>query len=290
MPSKIMLNYENALFYPNFSTDPDLKIIAALFPLCHTTAPCTSLNFHEDLEIVFFLKEGADCIQKDTVYHIAPGDVVVANAYVPHQLRVTKDGMGYFTFVIPNSFCKFNSIDVTKLYFQERIRDDRLTALFYQAIEVFKADAPWRNAALKAKILEILVYLYQSYSTPQEAQPPVQDRGWKYVYAAIQYIRGNLSKKLTVAEVAEYAGASEAHFMREFKRITGASVTGYINTARCEYAQTLLQIGSYKIKETAALCGFENEEYFTKVFKKHIGQTPSEYARLTRAAQEDLKP
>lgn len=284
MSSKILLNYKNAVFYPNFSTDTDLQISMGLYPVCHVTARISPLNFHEDLEIIFFLKEGADCIQEDKLFHIVPGDVVIANAYVPHQLKVTKNGMGYFTMIIPNSFCKYNSMDATTLHFQEQIHDDRLIALFYQAIDLFKADAPWRNIALKAKVLEILVFLYQNYSTSQAAHPPMVDKSWKYIYAAIQYIKENISQKLTVAEIAEYAGASQSHFMREFKRITGSTVTAYINTARCEYAESLLQSQKYKVKETAALCGFENEEYFTKVFKKHTGRTPSEYIKSTQMA------
>lgn len=284
MASKILLNYKNAVFYPNFPTDTDLPITIGLYPICHTTAKGSTWNFHEDLELVFYLKEGADASREDRVYHIQAGDVMVANSYVPHHMTVTKDGMGYFTMIIPNSFCKYNSIDVTTLHFQEHIHDDRLIALFYQAIDLFKADAPWRNAALKAKALEILVFLYQNYSTPQVAQPPMVDKSWKYIYAAIQYIKENISQKLTVAQIAEYAGASESHFMREFKRITGSTVTAYINTARCEYAESLLQSRKYKVKEAAALCGFENEEYFTKVFKKHTGKTPSEYMKATQLA------
>ena len=282
MSSKILLNYKKAVFYPNFSTDTDLQITMALFPICHTTAKTSVLNFHEDLELTFFLREGADCIWGENIHSIQAEDVMVANAYVPHQLLVTKDGMGYFTFIIPNSFCKYNSIDVTTLHFQEHIHDQQLIRLFYETIDIFKTDAPWRNAALKAKVLEILVFLYQNYSTPQAAQPPMVDKSWKYIYAAIQYIKENISRKLTVAQIAEYAGASESHFMREFKRITGSTVTGYINTARCEYAESLLQSQKYKVKEAAALCGFENEEYFTKVFKKHTGRTPSEYIKATQ--------
>lgn len=282
MPSKILLNYKNAVFYPNFPTDTDLPFTIGLFPVCHTTARISALNFHEDLEITFFLKEGADCIQGDSIYSIQVEDVVVANSYVPHQLLVTKNGMGYFTFTVPNSFCKYNSIDVTTLRFQEHIHDPSLIRLFYEAIDIFKTDAPWRNAALKAKVLEILVFLYRNYSTPQAAQPPMVDKSWKYIYAAIQYIKENISQKLTVAEIAEYAGASESHFMREFKRITGSTVTGYINAARCEYGENLLLSGKYKIKEVAALCGFENEEYFTKVFKKQTARTPSEYMKAAQ--------
>lgn len=283
MASKILLNYKNAVFYPNFPTDTDLLITMGLYPVCHTTARVNRWNFHEDLELTFFLKEGADCFREDRVYHVQTGDVMVANAYVPHHMVVTKNGMGYFTMIIPSSFCKYNSIDITTLYFQERIHDERLIQIFYKLIDLYKSDAPWRTAAIKLTVLEILMLLWQNYSTPQEAQPPMLDKSWKYIYAATQYIKENLSRKLTVAEIAQYAGASESHLMREFKRITDSTVTGYINTARCEYAENLLLTGKYKIKEVASLCGFENEDYFTKVFKKHCGHSPSGYVKSIQA-------
>lgn len=287
MTSKILLNYKNSLFYPNLPTGVDLPFIIGLYPVCHTTAKLSVPNFHEDLEISFFLKGGATCIREDRFYDVQAGDTVISNAYVPHHMVVTQNGMSYFAITISNSFCKYNSIDTNALRFQEHIHDEQLASLFYQAITIYKSNTTWRNAALKAKVLEILVFLYQNYSTSQVATLPMSHKSWKYIYTAIQYIKENFSRKLSVPEIAQYAGISESHFMREFKRITGSSVTGYINTARCEYARNLLQSGKYKIKDVATLCGCENEEYFTKVFKKHTGQSPSAYIKSILAQSSE---
>lgn len=279
MDSKIMLFSQGDMFYPSIPTNNDLPFSYGLFRNCSISTPTTMRNYHEDLELVFFIKGHADVVCGEQVHHVQAGDVIVCNSYVPHQLVLTEDHMGYFALTIRSDFCKYNSIDVTSLWFTELIQDEQLNRLFYKFIDIIKLEVPYQRAALKLAVLDILVFLYRDYSRPHTITPPTKDAGWKYVYAAIQYIRENISKKLTVAEIAHAAGASEAHFMREFKRITGQTLTTYINYIRCENAETLLQNKKYKIKEVAALCGFENEAYFTKVFKKLVGQTPSEYVK-----------
>lgn len=84
------------------------------------------------------------------------------------------------------------------------------------------------------------------------------------------------------ADLFSAVGLSEYHFMREFKKTMGHTLSSYINILRCEEAKLLLQSGQYQIKEVALLCGFEVESYFAKVFRKYTGMLPSEFVKTTR--------
>jgi AraC-like DNA-binding protein/uncharacterized protein (DUF3820 family) len=86
------------------------------------------------------------------------------------------------------------------------------------------------------------------------------------------YIKENLTKKLTLDEIAANVGLSKYYFLRQFKKITGYTVIDYVNIIRCEYAQELLRSEKYKVKEVALLCGFDNFSYFTNVYKKYTGK------------------
>ena len=65
-----------------------------------------------------------------------------------------------------------------------------------------------------------------------------------------------------------------------FKDETGLSVIDYINRHRISQAESMLSDQSLAIKDVAYSVGFSDQMYFSKVFKKHTGKTPTEYKRL----------
>ena len=85
----------------------------------------------------------------------------------------------------------------------------------------------------------------------------------------------NFREKLTVEQIAEQAGMSKYYFLREFKTVTGITVITFLNILRCNNAQKLIERGE-TIWLAARKSGFENDSYFTKVFKKTKGILPSE--------------
>ena len=84
-------------------------------------------------------------------------------------------------------------------------------------------------------------------------------------------------KKLTIDEIADEVGLSKYHFSREFKKVTGLTIVSYINIVRCRNAEKLLIKNEYSVHDIAVKCGYENDSYFSKTFKKHMGMLPSEY-------------
>jgi len=117
--------------------------------------------------------------------------------------------------------------------------------------------------------------LCQGHSAPKSDAAMDEDAAVGHVRTALEYIKKNLGKKLSVDEVAEHVGLSKYYFLRIFKRVTGYTMTRYVNMIRCEYAKELLESGKHSIKEVALLCGFENYSYFTNVFKAYSGVLPS---------------
>jgi AraC-like DNA-binding protein len=91
-------------------------------------------------------------------------------------------------------------------------------------------------------------------------------------------------KRLRLEEIAGVAGLSRTHFSRVFKKEMGVGVSEYVNQIRCERASDLLSRGGMNAAEVAEACGFSDHSYFTRVFKRITGKTPSEVGRgeLTR--------
>ena len=276
MDCKIMRNSSSTIFEPHLQIDAQLPFI------CHLDVTCGRrvCNFHENLELLFFLQGTGQVIYDGKCYNVENGDLIVVNSYAVHQV-FSEETMTYLCLIVDKAFCKYNNIDISKLHFTEQIRDARFDSLIGQVIDEHKTQRPFRHAALKSAIAQILLLLCRSYSTQKTEHLSAQESVQAYVCSAVLYIKSNIGRKLTVDEIADAVGVSKYHLMRQFKRFAGYTITNYTNFIRCEYAKELLQTGKYKTKEVAVLCGFENESYFYTVFKKHTGALPSEFVSMT---------
>lgn len=94
---------------------------------------------------------------------------------------------------------------------------------------------------------------------------------------AIDYIHEHYNEQVTLNEVAENIYVSTFYISRMFKKDLGKSFVDYLNDIRIEKAKELLKDVKYKTYEVADLVGISDPHYFSKLFKKYSGMTPSEY-------------
>ena len=76
---------------------------------------------------------------------------------------------------------------------------------------------------------------------------------------------------------------SVSWFIRSFKEYTGSTPTQYILSLRISNAQTLLGSTNYNITEIAEIVGYDNPLYFSRLFRKQSGMSPSEFRNRLRA-------
>lgn len=106
------------------------------------------------------------------------------------------------------------------------------------------------------------------------------------VRTAKRYISEHLTENLSLSDVAEKAGVSTAYLSTLFTQHFGCGFVDYLNKQRIEYASHYMQDGEMKIYEIAYKVGFRDEKYFSRVFKKVMGSSPSEYRRSIGVEEE----
>lgn len=99
----------------------------------------------------------------------------------------------------------------------------------------------------------------------------------KPVRRVVEYIRLNYSQELSLGALAEIAGLSESYLTRTFKKEVGQTVFQYAAQLRCRKAADMLRSTDVVIAQIGSYVGYEDNNYFVKVFKKQYGVTPSEY-------------
>ena len=84
---------------------------------------------------------------------------------------------------------------------------------------------------------------------------------------------------LSIPDIAAAMGMSRATFFARFKELTGLSPQDYLTHCRIDHARQLLKGGGMNVSEAAYRCGFSDPKYFSRVFKKVEGMSPSAFLR-----------
>ncbi len=98
----------------------------------------------------------------------------------------------------------------------------------------------------------------------------------------IDYIESCPQKNVTLAELAELCGICSAHLRRAFKNSTGQTVHEYVSQSRLNRAKSLLSETDLPLKEVSYRVGFSASSTFSAVFRKALGETPSDFRSRTR--------
>lgn len=96
---------------------------------------------------------------------------------------------------------------------------------------------------------------------------------------ARRYVLRNIEKNISLQETAENVGVSAGYLSTIFKREYNQSFVDFVNGTKIEYACQLLEEKELMVMEIAYRLGYENAYYFSKVFRKYMGMSPTDYQR-----------
>jgi len=97
----------------------------------------------------------------------------------------------------------------------------------------------------------------------------------------MEYLHSNFSQKITLGDIGKVSFFSPNYCENVFKRETGRSIIDYLLEVRMTEAKKLLAEGAASLSAVSDAVGFDDYNYFSRVFKKRTGYTPSEYRKLT---------
>lgn len=104
----------------------------------------------------------------------------------------------------------------------------------------------------------------------ENAEPPVITRAKEYIYE-------HQTENLRLGHVAKAVNTSTFYFCKMFKKVTGINFTDYLSRVRIEKSKNLLLNPNLRVSEIAFEVGFQSLTHFNRVFKRILGQSPTEY-------------
>lgn len=139
---------------------------------------------------------------------------------------------------------------------------------------------PAQTLLIDALANALSAHLLRNYSATAEL---VERNDWSGTAAAVgravDFIEAHSDRDMSLADLASAAGLSRYHLVRVFTRELGFSPMQYVQRSRIERAKVLIRAGDLSLAEIAYATGFSDQSHFTRRFKRHVGCTPSAYAR-----------
>jgi len=158
---------------------------------------------------------------------------------------------------------QISAAEVRKMYFDTRVLSSRQHESVVKLLSIFAE--------------HLSMVSNQIVVQEQNSEPPVIAR-------AKQFITEHQDEEISLEQVASAVHTSKFYFCKMFKKSTGINFTDYLSRVRTERAKNLLLNPNLRISEIAYEVGFQSLTHFNRVFKKILGQSPTEYrGRLARA-------
>lgn len=235
-------------------------------------------HFHEEYTISL-VYEGAHFFANEKEKHkIVPGIIQVVN---PYEIHTTNNSTWSHLNIMPtvslvNSIAKdiLKKDSLETIHFNSLIDDEKASYLFITMFETFEAKGT-NDLAVDNAIFDFLDYILKYHSTIKENQIIEDKKTTKSFSSTIDFIDANIKDlNISLDDLSKNAGLSRFHFSREFKRNFGISPSHFIQIKKVNKVRELLKT-DMSLSDIAYECGFSDQSYMIKVFRRYSGYTPS---------------
>ncbi len=156
----------------------------------------------------------------------------------------------------------------------------RVTELFHEAIGKNTRQLEHYKIQLACKVLEAFTEIARSYVTTETVRyMETQPRSCRMVQNLLHYLNREYASDITGELLEKEFGGNFDYMNRVFRKTTGETIFRYLNRVRINHAKALILNSPWKMSVIGSRVGFSDEYYFSRVFKKYTGKSPTEYAR-----------
>lgn len=242
-----------------------------------------TLQHHELLFVcsgtgIFNIKDRRYTIKKNTLLYISPGH--------PYSIELDPTApAGLLTVHFSYTKVNFNEgkwdiVGETRSLSQKFARELEDPYLveeqFEKLVDCWNQKLPGYEFMARTMLQQLMITIMQNLN-----KHPKNFANSMKIEKIIQHMHQNIQGKITLPELSEMVQMTPAYMSRTFKETTGYTIIEYFNKLKIDKAKTLLIEGDKKIKEVSQELGFADEFYFSRIFKKIEGITPSQfYSRI----------
>lgn len=304
LQSELPKSSPSALQYENVTMQSIDLPVNVNFKKSNAQSGGCELHWHEELEFYYVTKGGVSLLCNGKKEWLYPGDIGFVNWCEPHRGNGFLDGTEHYIIQIGTNLFADEMIGLSPSEQTSVQKENLLLILISQNNNLPKI---LRNCAelrelldmiiqeihkkqtgyeikVKAAVLNILIFLLRN--TDLSSNPnPIHTKdlsSLEHLKKVLAFLSFHYTDPDAVSLPALSArfGLSIPYLCRIFKKHTTLTLTAYVNELRCSCAASLIQDG-LPLEEVASKTGFRDYNYFSRLFKKTVGITPSDYRKRT---------
>lgn len=257
-----------------------------------------TLESHEPWELVYIDRGECNIVAGDAEHHLNQGDMYFHKPYEHHMLRTIKG-------VAPNIFIvTFSSVSPAMSYFENRrigtsmSTKQHISAIIHEASATFDLpfntpdmhglklradDSLWggpQSVLLRLELMLIELIRENNYYENQPkmffAKDIIED---EFALKIISFMEKRIYGKFTMAELSREMSFGKTYISKYFAKVSGYTIINYFTMMKINEAKRLIRESKYNFFEISEMLMFSNSHYFSSVFKKYTGMTPTQYKK-----------
>ncbi len=217
-------------------------------------APYYDLTFVLSGRLVYIVNGEKIVLKKNDAIFIPPNTM---NSRVPLE-----EGVSYVSF----NFFSEEDIPIRELFLENIISSD-----IRKIISAFPHRHIMPGSYSREKAMNILNFILLELVSCRELSTSNER-----VLECVRYIDEHVSEKLSLSCLAKKMNLSREHLSYIFKRETGKTLTDYVNSQKMQAARALIESGEMSLGDVSEQLGFENYNYFSRLFRKYFDISPVE--------------
>lgn len=245
----------------------------------HKSAP---LHYHNLFEVYYLTKGTCQYFIDNRTYQLQAGDVVLIPNEVIHKVIYDQKPHSRLLLNFDRSYILDSLLPLvpSMTYIARVPRIQKVLENIFQKIKgEYEHPDVFSKDCIKCYVAELMLVLARA----QSGKTRIITDSNNFVEQAISYIQQNYMNKLTLGDVAKHCAVSVEHLSRTFKKKTGGGFSEYLTLYRLKCAEEMLfYYPDLSISEIAYKCGFNDGNYFSVVYKRWYGISPSKLNRLDR--------
>ena len=263
-------------------------------------------------QVLYVIREGNMYLQEDGVrYHLTAGDFFLLEPGLPHEgyqkapcdyyyahfthpdmHRVTdeKAAMALLTEKRRQSLISYNLDEndptdpITYLPKHFHLSGGEFKSQLHAAVECYDSREEHYKRRASTQIHSFLLQVAHDHLLAQNsAQGRKMRKSDAVAEQLLRFLNQNYSKRLTSREIEEMFEVNFDYINRVFSHMTGSPIFTYVNILRIYNAKQLIATTDLPFSEIAYLVGIEDRYYFSKLFRKMTGVSPTEYYKKVRS-------
>lgn len=261
------------------------------------------IHWHNEIEFCLPRKGTAVCQIYQESYTIPAGSAILIGSNVPHSCHsLTGESVLYSSIIAAPEFISGEiGGDVERKCMRPFlegsagpcIRIDgtgadrtgaesrRLLQMLDEIDRLYTEKPLCHELRIKGLLCEILAALLpEAYRNPENKRlqsVPASSAELERLQLTLDYLHQHYDSVVSLQELADLAHLSREACCRSFRRMTGKSITEYLQEYRVTQSLPLIRSGRYSISQVAELCGFSNASRFAAAFRKRMGVNPGHY-------------